>query len=144
MDDLFKNLSLGEKNDDEELTKLFKNIKLNRKDRFKKKLNLNQKLNINKKLNSNKKENVNQKNKIKTKPTFSDRYTKNYRKNSIVKMNYKGHCIRCRTKIHKTITNKFLNRKVYLCNKCYNNEACINCLKKDMDCFCDNCLTTFL
>ena len=134
MDDLFKNLSLGEKNDNEELTKLFKNIKLSRKDKFKKPIHLN-------KINSNKKENVNQK-KIKT--TFSDRYTKNYRKNSLLKINYQGHCIRCKTKIHKTITNKFLNRKVYICNKCYNNEACINCLKNDMDCFCDNCLTTFL
>ena len=36
MEDLFKNLSISKKNDDEELTKLFQSIKLNRKTTFKK------------------------------------------------------------------------------------------------------------
>lgn len=131
MEDLFKNLSISKKNDDEELTKLFQNIKLNRRNIFKKPHKINRKDN-------------GSKIQKKVKGTFRDKYTKNYRKKGPLKIQYIGNCIKCRGKIHKTVTNKFLNKKVYICNKCYNEEACINCLKKDMDCFCDNCLTTFL
>ena len=129
MDELFKNLSI-EKNDDDEITKLFKNINLN----------VNRRGNVNINRINHKKQSIS---KV-VKTTYNDKYTKNYRKKAPLRITYKGICIKCKKQINKTITNKFLKKKVSICYTCYNEEACINCLRKDMDCFCDNCLTTYL
>ena len=136
MDELFKSLSINQNNDDE-ITKLFKNINLN----------VNRRENVNIRRIKDKKQSKNLKSNesnICKKPTYNDKYTKNYRKKSPLRITYKGICIKCKKKINKTITNKFLKKKVSICNTCYNEEACINCLKKDMDCYCDDCLTTYI
>ena len=138
MDELFKNLSIN-KNNDEEITKLFKNINLN--------LNKSRNGNIRRIKPKNQSKNIksnNLKSNVVKKTTYNDKYTKNYRKKAPLRITYKGICIKCKKKINKTITNKFLKKKVSICNTCYNEEACINCLKKDMDCYCDDCLTTYI
>ena len=136
MDELFKSLSIN-KNNDDEITKLFKNINLNVSRRG----NVNIRRIKDKEQSKNLKSNKS--NMIK-KTTYNDKYTKNYRKKAPLRITYKGICIKCKKKINKTITNKFLKKQVSICNTCYNEEACINCLKKDMDCYCDECLTTYL
>lgn len=136
MDELFKSLSIN-KNNDDEITKLFKNINLN----------VNRRGNVNIRRIKDKERSKNlksNKSNIVKKTTYNDKYTKNYRKKAPLRITYKGICIKCNKKINKTITNKFLKKQISICNTCYNEEACINCLRKDMDCYCDDCLTSYL
>ena len=132
MEEIFKNLSIN-KNKEEEITNLFKNINLN----------VSRRGNVNIRRIKDKEQSKKSISKV-VKTTYNDKYTKNYRKKAPLKITYRGICIKCKKQINKTITNKFLKKQVSICNTCYNEEACINCLRKDMDCYCDDCLTSYL